>query len=354
MFNLKDFFNFGFNVTNQNYNIIFLAKITNYILFFVLTFFSILNIFIKQNYVLALVEIIFALYALKLIQLLNKNIKIEETLILTTINLFVISILYYVFIDKVIFAAVWLFFFPLIVFLLNGLRIGRIFTILYLIIIIGYSYYGIGVFTDIRGFMHISIALMFFSYFVCEYEKSRKKSYLKMLDAMKKLEDISYLDELTKLYNRHFLNEKILKNERLTNKSLLFCITDIDNFKTYNDYYGHQKGDETLKQIAAIKDMTIGSGDNHFVIRLGGEEFGGFIFNSDNPKKYIEVFFKALASASLEHKKNFPFDTCTVSMGAVYSENSNGLNFSKLYQLADEALYEAKKGGKNRVVYKNI
>jgi len=234
------------------------------------------------------------------------------------------------------------------------LRIGGFLTIVYTSIIIVNVYLNIGVYVDIVGFLQISIGLIIFSVLSYFYEHSRKEAFQKMLISMNKLEEISHLDELTKLYNRRFLNNKILHNKELHNKPLLFCISDIDNFKAYNDYYGHQKGDEALQQIANIKNTTIGTAKNQFVIRLGGEEFGGFIFNSSNPKKNIDDFFNKLKSLSIEHKKNSPFNTCTVSMGAVYCENKDGLNFSKLYQIADEALYEAKNSGKNKVIYRNI
>jgi len=134
----------------------------------------------------------------------------------------------------------------------------------------------------------------------------------------------------------------------------MFCITDIDNFKLYNDTYGHQKGDETLKIVAEIKQQSIGDTDNHFVIRLGGEEFGGFIFDSTNPKESIDTFFEKLKNTNIEHKENKPYEICTISMGAVICHGANKFDFTKIYQLADEALYEAKKNGKNQVVYKNF
>ncbi|MCF6172697.1 MAG: GGDEF domain-containing protein [Campylobacteraceae bacterium] len=165
---------------------------------------------------------------------------------------------------------------------------------------------------------------------------------------------MSNRDELTQLYNRHFLKNNILENEELVNKPLLFCISDIDNFKEYNDTYGHQKGDEALQKIAEVKKTTIGTHKNNFIIRLGGEEFGCFIFDIEKAKAYIDDFFQKLSSLKIEHIHNNPFGFCTVSIGAVYCQNKEGVNFSQLYKIADEALYEAKKSGKNRIVYKNI
>ena len=352
--NYINLFNFGFNVQNPHYNIPKFAIICNKTIILVLLFFSLINFTINNNITLGLIEMGLAALSFGIMQFYKKNNQIEIFLLSTTLLLFITSIAFYLNSEKTIFSSVWLFFFPLVVFLLNGLKIGKILTTIYVSIIIVDSYLGVGVYTNFTGFLNISIGLIIFSLLAYLFEYSRKEAFSKMMDSIYKLEEISYLDELTKLNNRHFLNNKILKNKELQNKPLLFCITDIDNFKAYNDYYGHQKGDDALQRIARIKEITIGNTKNHFVVRLGGEEFGGFIFDSFNPKKYIEEFFQKLESLKIEHIKNTPFDICTVSMGAVYCENTDGLNFSKLYQLADEALYEAKDSGKNKVVYKNI
>ncbi len=354
MFDFKNIFNFGFNIENPHYNVIKLAVICNASLILVLIFFSGVNYFINDNTSLGLIEILVALVLVGTLILYKKYNHIKSFLLSTTILLFITSVSFYFYNEKTVFSSVWLFFFPLVVFLLNGLKIGRIFTTIYISIIIIDSYLGIGVYTNFIGFLNISIGLIVFSILAYLFEYSRKEAFSKMIDSIQRLEEISHLDELTKLYNRHFLNKKILQNKKLTHKPLLFCITDVDNFKAYNDYYGHQMGDEALLKIATAKNNTIGDAQEHFVVRLGGEEFGGFIFNSSNPKKHIEEFFEELESLKIEHIKNIPFNICTVSIGAVYCENIDGLNFSKLYQLADEALYEAKNSGKNRVVYKNI
>ena len=165
-------------------------------------FFAVMNIFMQHNYTLAAIEIVFALLTLWLIYLLEKNKDIEKVLLRTTLNLFCISILCYIFIDKGLYSSIWLFFFPLVVFLLNGIKIGTKLTLLYISIIIGYLYYGIGVFTDLNGFLHITLALVVFSFFVYQYEKSRKISYAQMIEAVNKLETLSHRDELTQLYNK--------------------------------------------------------------------------------------------------------------------------------------------------------
>ncbi len=354
MFEVKSLFDFGFNIKNGAYNAVNLAIISNLGMIFVLVLFGTINLFIKDNTTLGYIELTFALFAYATIMQYKRYKNVKVLLYISTIIFFLISLLFYFFIQKVLFSAVWLFFFPLVAYLLNGLRVGTFFTLVYIAIIVIYSYRGVGVYTDTLGFIHITTALSIFTFFVYQFEKSRKEAYEKMMIALHHLEKISHKDALTQLYNRHFLHSEILQNKTLEHKSFLFCITDIDNFKLYNDIYGHLKGDDALKKIATLKREIFGEGQNNFVVRLGGEEFGAFIFEAKNPKRKIEAFFSKLQELAMEHRGNMPFGICTVSIGAVYCENANGFDFEKIYQTADEALYEAKKQGKNRVVYKEL
>ncbi|NPA65290.1 MAG: GGDEF domain-containing protein [Epsilonproteobacteria bacterium] len=354
MFKIKNLFDFGFNVINENYNIIHLALITNILMLFILGLFTILNIFSIHNYTLAFVEFFFCITTFLNLYFFQKNKKKEKFLLNTTIILFGTSIGFYIYIDKTLFSAVWLFFFPLIVFLLNGLEVGRRFALLYLFIIIIYTYFGVGVYTDWLGFLRISLSLILFTYFVYLFEKSRKEAFGKIITLMQHLEHLSKRDELTSLYNRHYMNEHILKEYSSYTKPFIFCITDIDNFKSYNDIYGHQMGDKTLRTIAQIKQNTLQEKNKDcFVIRLGGEEFGGFLFECNNDSKSkINEFIQKVYNEQIPHIGNEPYKVCTVSVGAVICDTNT--EFSKIYQLADKALYLAKRNGKNRVIFKNL
>ncbi|WP_457750174.1 GGDEF domain-containing protein [Sulfurimonas sp.] len=355
MFPLTKILNFGFHIENPHYDIIKSAIFFNILITFLLIPHSYLNLFINRNYTFGSIEIIILFILLGLI-VVHKKYKQEKTfLLLTTIALFVLSLAYYISCKQTIYSTIWLCFFPLIVFLLNGLKIGKIFSGIYILSIALYSYFDTGIYTNTRELFQLILGLTLFSILVCIFEKSRKNAFLKMTEAMNELQRISYLDELTQLYNRHYLHNEILHSTKLQQyKSLLFCITDIDNFKSYNDNYGHQKGDETLQLIASLQKKSIESVQNNFVLRLGGEEFGAFIFDAPNPKQYIEDFLRALESLEILHSKNTPFAICTVSIGAAYCNDLRKFNFETLYKLADDALYEAKRNGKNRVIYKTI
>ncbi|ADN09760.1 GGDEF domain-containing protein [Sulfurimonas autotrophica] len=344
---------FGFNIENPHYNSAQLSIICSLALVLGLLTSSIIAFFVDQS-LFAFFEITIAAVSFICIgiYLKYKNVKV---LTFSTTILFLVAILsYYIYAEKSMFSIAWLFFFPLVAFLLNGLKVGTILTGIYIVTIFIYSYIGHKGAISSTDTLQVLFGLLIFSGLVYLFEYSRKEAFSKMMDAIHQLEKLSYVDELTQLYNRHFLNIHILNNEELNDKSVLFYIADIDNFKAYNDTYGHQKGDEALVQIADATKKAIGDDNTHFVIRLGGEEFGGFIFDEENPQQRIEEFFKVVESLSIEHINNEYSTTCTISAGAVYCENWDAKNFSKIYKITDEALYEAKKNGKNQVIYKNM
>jgi len=126
---------------------------------------------------------------------------------------------------------------------------------------------------------------------------------------------------------------------------------DIDYFKNYNDYYGHQEGDSALEKIALVlKEHSKRVSD--FAFRIGGEELG-LIFSSTNPEDSLEFannIKESVESLKLENNSSDISKYLTVSIGLVCEKAKNIENSIELYKLADMALYKAKKEGRNRVV----
>ena len=122
----------------------------------------------------------------------------------------------------------------------------------------------------------IALLIDFIQVFAYKRELVVRKKQLLYLDELRLM---SRTDGLTGLYNRHYFNqifqEKITELEH-SNHVLMFFIVDIDYFKSYNDYYGHQAGDEVIRRIALAIRQYI-QRENDLVFRLGGEEFGGFV-----------------------------------------------------------------------------
>lgn len=166
----------------------------------------------------------------------------------------------------------------------------------------------------------------------------------------KHIEHLSITDELTQLYNRRFFNSKIeeeINRAKRSNKYFSFLIMDIDFFKEYNDTYGHQEGDTALEKVAEVlRKYTNRSSD--FAFRLGGEEFG--IITTMEREKVFEFGNKIrseIENLQIEHKNSTISKYLTISIGITSKQGSNITNSNTIYKESDEALYTAKKNGRN-------
>jgi diguanylate cyclase (GGDEF)-like protein/PAS domain S-box-containing protein len=172
----------------------------------------------------------------------------------------------------------------------------------------------------------------------------------------KKIVQISITDFLTTLYNRRHFNTVFdleLKRAKRDNKNFVLIILDIDFFKQYNDTYGHDNGDKVLKDISlALKDTLKRAND--YIFRLGGEEFA--IITSDI--QYIGLvrlcnrLLQSITDLKIEHRSSNINDFVSISIGAKIIKSNTNFTETKIFKLADNALYEAKESGRNRVVIK--
>ncbi len=158
------------------------------------------------------------------------------------------------------------------------------------------------------------------------------------------LENEAYRDTLTNIFNRKkyeiIMDQKILQYKQ-NSKIFSLIIIDIDHFKEINDTYGHDMGDYILKEISNILQENID--DNDFLFRWGGEEFV-ILTNSDTSKAYN----KALELKDTIKLNRFQSISVTASFGvSCIKEN---LTKKELFKQADQALYNAKSNGRDRVI----
>ncbi len=163
------------------------------------------------------------------------------------------------------------------------------------------------------------------------------------------LKKMAIFDPLTKLYNRNILeqiaHEKIQESTIFGN-ALLFAMIDVDHFKRINDKYGHDKGDLVLRELAKILRKRFRSSDPIF--RMGGEEF--LIIMVTNDIKKILYILDELRKEVANHTFEGIDEKVTISIGV--AQYTQGDTFETIYKKADEALYEAKREGRNKLVYK--
>ena len=170
----------------------------------------------------------------------------------------------------------------------------------------------------------------------------------------KRLEKLAIKDEITKLYNRRYFNT-VIENEirRVKREESIFSMAtiDIDYFKIYNDTYGHPKGDEALLAVATVlKNAALRVTD--FAFRLGGEEFC-LIFsgsNLDESYEYVNSLVKEVEKLKVEHRNSKCSNFLTISAGLIVLSHENLVDEKEVYKFADDALYEAKRVGKNQTI----
>jgi diguanylate cyclase (GGDEF)-like protein len=172
-----------------------------------------------------------------------------------------------------------------------------------------------------------------------------------------KLESESNTDGLTNLFNRRYFDhqyDEMWRSVSRTGNSICVVMMDIDFFKKYNDHYGHQKGDDALKAVAS-KLKTISRRANETLARYGGEEFVLIIESLSHTElnEVLEKIIKSIEDLKIEHKLSDIGKHLTISCGACYIEKSGSwMKDEKEHALktADDALYEAKKSGRNKYI----
>jgi len=176
---------------------------------------------------------------------------------------------------------------------------------------------------------------------------------VKLEEANKKLQILASKDPLTGLYNRQFLNELLEKEWSRSQRygcTLSIILVDIDDFKKVNDGYGHQAGDTVLKKIAEVLSENLRRND--YLARYGGEEFLFVLPQTDlrdaciAAERFRTAVRKLMISLNKDHRLSLSI-SCGVA--TAHPEKKGG-NTDDLIQRADNALYEAKRLGKDRVV----
>jgi diguanylate cyclase (GGDEF)-like protein len=176
--------------------------------------------------------------------------------------------------------------------------------------------------------------------------------------ANQELQRLATLDGLTKVANRRCFDEYFAQEwERLVREkqplSLILC--DVDYFKRYNDYYGHQGGDDCLRQVALAMSRAI-KRPADLLARYGGEEFVVILPNTEveGAVTVAEAIRAEMQQLKMPHAQSDVSEFVTLSLGVSSVIPSQSLAPESLIGTADEALYEAKKQGRNRMVFKSM
>jgi diguanylate cyclase (GGDEF)-like protein len=163
----------------------------------------------------------------------------------------------------------------------------------------------------------------------------------------RELQQAAMRDSLSGLFNRgafeQHVREQLASTER---QELAIVFFDIDNFKLFNDRFGHAAGDEAIRQCA--RACADGMRETDFIARIGGEEFAAILTDVTAEEAFGVVERIRLAVASMPISAGGATQSMTISAGICHSA-SGFRDFDELLQMADRGLYRAKHLGRNRV-----
>ena len=169
-------------------------------------------------------------------------------------------------------------------------------------------------------------------------------------ERMSELDRLASTDVLTGLYNRRMFfirfEEELARSCR-NSSSLCLIYIDIDHFKLTNDTYGHQAGDLILQHLSAVMAEQIRRND--VLGRIGGEEFALLLPDAQTGQGKIVAERLRMAAESQPVKYGEKVITTTISLGVYNIVDTSGTTIDSIIREADEALYDAKRAGRNRV-----
>ena len=175
-----------------------------------------------------------------------------------------------------------------------------------------------------------------------------------IMEQMKIIEKLSVTDALTGLANRRIFEETLKREWKVAlrnKKPIGFLMLDADKFKVYNDTYGHPQGDKLLIALSGVLRRAVHR-PSDLSGRLGGEEFGVLLPNTDlsGAIHIAETIRTEVERLRIRVADTGKITTCTVSIGVAVAIPMSNENHESIMKAADEQLYKAKEGGRNRVI----
>jgi diguanylate cyclase (GGDEF)-like protein len=189
---------------------------------------------------------------------------------------------------------------------------------------------------------------------ISELEEAR----MKVVEANKKLSFLTMSDSLTGLLNRRGFDRGIaqaLATAQRNSLMITLYMLDVDSFKLYNDNYGHVKGDEALRGVGKALRQVFGRSTD-IIARYGGEEFA-VVFVGENPNASVTLandLILAVKELGIVHEFSSVSGLLTLSAGSATIRVDESDTVERLIQRADDALYAAKEGGRNRICFTGV
>ena len=190
-----------------------------------------------------------------------------------------------------------------------------------------------------------------------DWRKARERELLEVSTQLQianhTLQMLSCQDGLTGIANRRHFEETLRKDWRQAMRDqtpLSLILVDVDHFKAFNDYYGHQAGDACLKRVAQTLSLSL-SRPGDVVARYGGEEFAVLLADTDlaGAVKVARTLCENVQDLGIPHEQSATAPMVTISLGVAAANPTQETGAEMLLRAADDALYRAKALGRNRL-----
>ncbi|HEY6645371.1 diguanylate cyclase [Povalibacter sp.] len=201
----------------------------------------------------------------------------------------------------------------------------------------------------LRASTFLIVGLIAFAIAARHLESWSRRSFLET----RLIAELAQQDALTGVKNRRAFDEHLARlwPQAIDDSSkLAILLIDVDHFKDYNDCYGHQAGDRTLRRVAQTVQAFVRRPQD-IIARYGGEEFAALLYGVDVriANEIADRMRRAVEALHIEHRKSRTSSTVTICVGVAVIEPTRERDPCGALQLADEALYQAKTRGRNRV-----
>ena len=252
---------------------------------------------------------------------------------------------------------VWYYSFPPLSMFLLGLKKGSIYslTLIGVSILINSLGEEFRIFSPYPQSLTIRMVFSYVAIFLISYvyEQTRIITHNKLQIAIQELNILAKRDGLTGLYNRRYQDEilPVLLDQMSRSKVIAaFIMADLDYFKKYNDSCGHQAGDIVLRKFSQILSEQI-QRKTDYVFRYGGEEFAILLMPTNREKalNIAETIIRKTRRLSILHPES-PYRRITASVGIFLTETTICHDHKTIIERADQALYMAKREGRDRFV----
>lgn len=336
-----------FKRENPNYRRAYLINAILLVYIATLIIFIPVNWFLADLKFVAQAQLVLLLFMVATLLLFRKyhftDLAGSIVVLLTALNL----VMFFADIRHQYFSFVWLFLFPPVAFFLKGHRDGLLYSLMFCGSVLGYALLGLGEWEPApftwQSVFNIGFAAALLIILVVFFEASRVE-WVEIIDEKSRaLEKMASQDPLTGLLNRRAFFEQAERIGLGSSNPIALVMLDIDNFKAINDSFGHSMGDKVLVHFSETIRKVTGSLD--MGARFGGEEFLLLLDNTNTSQAVnrMECLMERIGNATASSE--LPAYTTSVGI-TLWKTDTESLDAA--IRRADRALYQAKRGGRNR------